>query len=467
MKCGIVTPIGPGHAELFQTRCLPSIQKAAEYSTGPFDEVVLFPMDDTKGAHGRSNRRNEAIRAALEQGVEWLFLLDADDEMTPNAFEAFGRVIEDEPGLDAAWGLICEMGEEGEPRLRDDQPVKLDSYEEFLSHPPAYAVQIGGFYRTEMLARHGFDEAMDTGEDYKLYLQLWRGARCAKRPEIFFVNRRGQHSTGPRAATGRDWSKATDAMWGAAVAESPIWAEIAHEGIGAWMKVTNPRDLIQQSYLKGRFFEAESLARLHRLVPKGGNLIDVGANIGNHVVWYAQHLSPATILPVEPNPAAIALLEENIAANGIGDVIDRRGIGLGVGRAAGRFTAFLPEADNLGATQLRADKAGDLRVVPLDKLVGGDPVDFLKIDAEGMELDVLAGAERLIARERPVIWIEVRRANILPFAQTWCRAHRYRLIDSVAYVHTMDYFAVPEEFVLPAAETSDNADRNLFAEEPV
>jgi FkbM family methyltransferase len=180
-------------------------------------------------------------------------------------------------------------------------------------------------------------------------------------------------------------------------------------------------------------------------VRPGARIVEVGANIGNHVVWYGQHLKPAAILPVEPNPAAIRLLDANIVANGLKRLIDRRGIGLGAGRAAGRFRAETENANNLGATYLVADEAGDLEVVALDDLLGDALVDFLKIDAEGMELEVLAGAARTIARDRPVLWVEVKRENILPFHQGWCRANGYVLADSEAYVHTMDYFLLPEE----------------------
>ena len=77
--------------------------------------------------------------------------------------------------------------------------------------------------------------------------------------------------------------------------------------------------------------------------------------------------------------------------------------------------------------------------------MGEDPVDFIKIDAEGMELDVLEGASALIARDKPVIWVEVLRENMLGFAQKWCRSAGYRIVDSTPYVHTIDYFAVPKE----------------------
>ncbi|TMV53190.1 glycosyltransferase family 2 protein, partial [Thioclava sp. BHET1] len=161
MKCGVITPIGPGHAGYYAERGRPSIERAAGYSQGPFSEILLYAMDDTQGAHGRSNRRNAAIAQAQAEGVEWLFFLDADDELAANAFETFGKCLAAEPELDALWGLICEFDAQGNPSLREGQPETLSSYAEFLATPPFFAVQIGMFVRTEAVARFGFDITMD------------------------------------------------------------------------------------------------------------------------------------------------------------------------------------------------------------------------------------------------------------------------------------------------------------------
>ena len=447
MICTIITPVGPGHMELFQTSCAPSVDQAKAWNMGPFTEVRHLMMDDTEGKFGRSARRNEAIAMAQEAGSDWVFFLDADDVMTPNAFEGFGRIIAEEPDLQAVWGLICTFDEGGEPGLREDQAERLDTREDFLSFPPYAAVQIGGFIRTDCAARFGFDADMDTGEDYKLYCQLWDKCRCGKRAEIFFVNRRGQHSTGPRSATGEDWYHETNRQWAEQLKQVEVWATIRDgEGAPARMRVTNPNDLIQMTHLRGKFFEADSLAKLKKLVKAPSpRIVEVGANIGNHVVWYAQHLDASRIYPVEPNPEALTLLNQNIAANGIDTVIDRRGMGYGAGKSTGTFRTQTDNADNLGATRLVADETGGIETKTLDAMMGDEKVDFIKIDAEGMELDVLEGARDLIARDKPVIWVEVLRENMLGFAQSWCKSAGYRIVDSTTYVNTIDYFAIPKE----------------------
>ena len=202
---------------------------------------------------------------------------------------------------------------------------------------------------------------------------------------------------------------------------------------------------IKAAHARGQWFEAETLQRLKQHLSRPApSIVEVGANIGNHVVWYARHLAPSRICPVEPNPAALTLLESNIAANGIGPMIDRRGFGFGAGRGAGRFRVETAAADNLGATRLIPAEDGGVETVTLDEMMGDTPVDFIKIDAEGMEIDVLDGAAQLIARDRPLIWVEVTRGNMMAFVQAWCRRAGYRVIDSTAYIHTVDYFAVPK-----------------------
>ncbi|WP_163851505.1 FkbM family methyltransferase [Pseudooceanicola aestuarii] len=448
MRCAIITPVGPGHADSLTGICVPSVQRALNYGTGPFAEVRHLVMDDGEGRHGRSARRNDALRQALADGADWVFFLDADDLLTPNAFEAFGRVIAAEPDLDAVWGLICTLDPEGEPQLREGQPPQLDRREDFLAHSPDRAVQIGGFVRASVAAAIGFDAALDTGEDYLFYTRLWRDHRCAKRPEIFFVNRRGAHSIGPRAASGADWASAVMARWRAELQGAEVWAQF-DDGAGdpVRMRLTNPADLIQNAHVQGGYFEAASLEKLRALVraPRP-HVVEVGANIGNHVVWYARQLDAARIYPVEPNPEALALLDANIAANGLSDRIDRRGMGLGAGAGTGRFDARTDDADNLGATRLVAQADGAIETRSLDDLMGADRADLIKIDAEGMELEVLDGARALIARDRPVIWVEVLKSNVMGFVQDWCRAAGYRVVDSTGYVNTTDYFAVPKEW---------------------
>ena len=62
----------------------------------------------------------------------------------------------------------------------------------------------------------------------------------------------------------------------------------------------------------------------------------------------------------------------------------------------------------------------------------------MKIDVEGMEFEVLAGATRLIARSRPKIMVEVFRPQI-PRFEAWTRENRYRETRRFEKVYAINY----------------------------
>ena len=76
---------------------------------------------------------------------------------------------------------------------------------------------------------------------------------------------------------------------------------------------------------------------------------------------------------------------------------------LGVGKASGRATLGPIDPVNSGATRLQVSATGQVDVIALDDLWPdlSESVAILKIDVEGMEADVLAGAEALIQACRP------------------------------------------------------------------
>jgi hypothetical protein len=71
---------------------------------------------------------------------------------------------------------------------------------------------MGHFVKREVAIKLPFNEEMNTGEDWDYYLRLWRDHDCIKIREPLMLNRRGMHSTGPRSATGRDWTIAVNKM---------------------------------------------------------------------------------------------------------------------------------------------------------------------------------------------------------------------------------------------------------------
>jgi glycosyltransferase involved in cell wall biosynthesis len=202
MRCAVITPVGPGHERLFP-ECNQSVRAAIQHSQGPFLEISTIVVDDTSGEKGRSSARNEAVRHAKSANIEWLFFLDADDLLFPDAFNLIRRYVDE---YDAIWGNIVEIPPgSNQAALRWPQILTIHNIKELLVFDPRITLQMGHFVRTEVVFQNPFNEAMNTGEDFDYYLRLWSNFRCIKILEPLFINRRGMHSTGPRSANGRDW----------------------------------------------------------------------------------------------------------------------------------------------------------------------------------------------------------------------------------------------------------------------
>ncbi|MGE5384973.1 MAG: glycosyltransferase [Betaproteobacteria bacterium] len=206
MKCAVITPVGPGHKEIYN-RCAKSIDDAVQTGMGPFSAVEAIPVWDLQGKFGRSARRNTGMLQARKSGCDWLFFLDADDYMSPEAFIAVSEYIND---YDAIWGNICEApsNDLSNVKLREGQLQTATTIDDILNTDPYLTLQMGHFVRTSCALAVKFDETMNAGEDFKYYLRLWAQYKCIKAPVIFFVNCRGNHSTGPRSADGRAWGMA-------------------------------------------------------------------------------------------------------------------------------------------------------------------------------------------------------------------------------------------------------------------
>ncbi len=413
MKCAIVTPVGPGH-EHYALDAEDSVTQARATARGPFADIVFIKVDDTQGKLGRSAARNEGVQLARKAGAEWIFFLDADDVLCPHAF---ANVARDLPGHDAVWGAIYELaGDEENGVYRPGQLLPITRIDQLLANDPFITLQIGHFVKTELALATPFDPQLDAGEDFDYYLRMWSQYRCVKIAQPFFYNRRDTYAGGPRAATDRDWRMAVERIICEKCAATDFHAEFDHRGERLRFYIPNPFDLIQRCFLKGRFFEADELAFVESWVGTGAHIVEVGAYVGNHVVYYARFMRPRSMTVLEPNPEAIALLRRNLQANGVHDA-DLTRLGIAVAAGAATYDLVCDSTSNRGATRLMHNATGRVRSAALDDLIAG-PVDFMKIDVEGMELDVLAGARRIVEQSRPRIMIEVFRQHI-PHLEEW------------------------------------------------
>ena len=146
--------------------------------------------------------------------------------------------------------------------------------------------------------------------------------------------------------------------------------------------------------------DQNSLPGILKLIRPGDTVVDVGAFIGDHTIAYARAVQEhGNVYAFEPNPAAFECLEHNMQL--FNSVIC---INKALGSEEGSATLNLD--NNVGASHLTAQQ-GPIKIGTLDIELAGKPVQFIKIDVEGFELQTLKGATNTITKFKPIMYIEV------------------------------------------------------------
>ncbi|TDD73009.1 FkbM family methyltransferase [Jiangella aurantiaca] len=155
----------------------------------------------------------------------------------------------------------------------------------------------------------------------------------------------------------------------------------------------------------GGFYEADVLDLLSYLpIPADHLIVDVGANIGNHTIFFAEFFDRA-VVAVEPHSGNADLLEANLGFNNLRERtrVVRRPLWSEHQRL--RLTQRI--AGNSGTFAVDTDPDGELSALTLDEIPErGERVGLLKIDTEGSEADVLGGGRSILERDHPHICVE-------------------------------------------------------------
>lgn len=219
-------------------------------------------------------------------------------------------------------------------------------------------------------------------------------------------------------------------------------ATVSYEGKQLDFLIGRRSDWIQGHHLQGKFYAAEEL-EVMRAAYRGGTFVDVGANVGNHSIFAAAIIGAPRVIAFEPNPEAYRVFRCNISLNDLPEIIQH--VPVGLSDHDGHATIATPHPEiNLGGTMLAEDSSGPVELRRGDDLLTEEAeIGFLKIDVEGLEMQVLAGLEATIARCRPPMMVEVDDRNRKAFDH-WSSERRYR-VDS----ETRPYNGMANLFLFP------------------
>lgn len=173
-----------------------------------------------------------------------------------------------------------------------------------------------------------------------------------------------------------------------------------------WMVYHDKDQYIGASLRKyGEYSEGE--VELFRLLLRPGDVVvEAGANFGAHTVPMAQMVGPqGRIVAVEPQRLVFQAMVANVALNSLSNVI---ALQAGLGTEPGWLTIPVQnpgEETNFGGFRLRPGEGETVEIRTVDGL-NLRQCRLLKVDVEGMEYEVLKGAEQTIRRFRPILYVE-------------------------------------------------------------
>jgi FkbM family methyltransferase len=192
---------------------------------------------------------------------------------------------------------------------------------------------------------------------------------------------------------------------------------------------------------KNLFYEAPFLNLLARLYQPGKLIIDGGANIGNHSIFFAGVMG-APVIAFEPQPHNFTFLLSNVCLNHLQNKIDvrRTAIGDRVGQVelaqaiSNNYGTFTSDMSLVQGGEDPGDgvKKFEVNISPLDDELANfcHMVSIIKLDLEGMELSALLGAKQIIIESMPVIAVECFTKSIYQSVKDFLATFDYFVIDS-------------------------------------
>ena len=142
--------------------------------------------------------------------------------------------------------------------------------------------------------------------------------------------------------------------------------------------------------------ELEHKIMLERFLKPGMNVLDIGANIGYYALMELGLIGPSgRLVAVEPSPSNVELLRRNLALNGYRDIEVHQAA---ISDQPGVKPFFLSEMSNLntfhdngtGLLHL-SGKTVDVRTATVPEIMDGRPLDLIRMDVEGHEVEVING----------------------------------------------------------------------------
>jgi FkbM family methyltransferase len=146
--------------------------------------------------------------------------------------------------------------------------------------------------------------------------------------------------------------------------------------------------------------QRDAIEIIRKHVKPGHTVLDIGAHIGSMTIPLAQMAEFGYVCAFEPFHESASYLRRNIADNQITNV---RVYEVALGAKRGRISM----SGGKNAASFDVTEGGDIPMETLDTMRFERPIDFIKMDVEGLEPEVLEGGRALLRLQRPIVFFEV------------------------------------------------------------
>lgn len=193
--------------------------------------------------------------------------------------------------------------------------------------------------------------------------------------------------------------------------------------------ISHPEDGIQKTIIHRGTYEDDVLLEIEKFVKPNWHYIDVGAHVGTHTLFFSKALSADTVYVIEPFAEIAKTLVINTAINYCRNV-NYEYIQYALHHKECKAEVTHMFENNLGATRFGESSTGMIQMVPGDKFFADKRIDFIKIDVETNEVNVLNGLQKTIDINRPLICVEIDASNTNKI-EDWLKTNNYMIIKQL------------------------------------
>jgi len=185
---------------------------------------------------------------------------------------------------------------------------------------------------------------------------------------------------------------------------------IVREIHGSKMYLDPNDEGISRDLLFDRTREEKSTKEFKNILKKGMSIVDIGANIGYYVLMESKIIgNKGMVYAIEPVPKNIEMLKKSVALNDYKNIkISQKALG----DKDGEVNFYLSDKSNLGGI-VKSKHTGDSEVIKVELttldnyLKGKGKIDFVRMDTEGSEYEILNGMKQILKTKNLGLFIEI------------------------------------------------------------